>query len=335
MGDIDFVVMWVDGNDPAWQTERNNYLSPDVAQDGCSANRFRDWGLMKYWFRSVEKFAPWVHKVYFVTWGHTPEFLNLDAEKLVVVKHEDFMPEEYLPTFSANPIELNLHRIPGVSSQFVLFNDDMLLTRPVQPETFFKNNLPCAYYAEIPFVPSLDMGVFQPILFNDISVLNRNFDKGNTYKQNYKKYYDPCYLLKDKLRTFILHRINPDSFSAFKNFHCPAAYLKSTYETVWDKEFDVLNKTSSEKFRSDHDVNQYIMLWWQLLSGQFAPSKIDNKLYSISDKSVDDIINNIIHQTSDMICINDGDINADLDMLSKQIQHAFEIILPEKSSFEL
>ena len=25
---------------------------------------------LKYWFRGVEKFAPWVNKIYFITYGH-------------------------------------------------------------------------------------------------------------------------------------------------------------------------------------------------------------------------------------------------------------------------
>ena len=56
--DIDFVVLWVDGNDPEWQAQKARYQgkTPD---DSNAAHRFRDWGLMPYWFRAVEKFCPW------------------------------------------------------------------------------------------------------------------------------------------------------------------------------------------------------------------------------------------------------------------------------------
>ena len=66
MDKIDFVVTWVDGNDPEWLQERAQYM-PMRLDTGNAKNRFRDWGLMKYWFRGVEKFAPWVNHVYFVT----------------------------------------------------------------------------------------------------------------------------------------------------------------------------------------------------------------------------------------------------------------------------
>ena len=73
--DIDFVVLWVDGNDPEWRAEKAKYQGA-VTDDSNSVNRFRDWGLMPYWFRAVEKFTPWVHKIHFVTCGHVPEFLR-------------------------------------------------------------------------------------------------------------------------------------------------------------------------------------------------------------------------------------------------------------------
>ena len=125
MHKIDFVVTWVDGNDVAWQAEKIRY-SPKKTDSGNEENRFRDWGLMKYWFRGIEKFAPWVNHVYFITWGHVPEWLNLEHEKLSIIKHSDYIPDEYLPTFNSNVIELNLHRIPQLSEHFVLFNDDMI-----------------------------------------------------------------------------------------------------------------------------------------------------------------------------------------------------------------
>ena len=123
---IDFVVTWVDGNDPIWQAEKAKY-SPNKNADNRNV-RFRDWDNMQYWFRAVEKFAPWVNKIHFVTYGHLPKWLNTDNPKLNIVKHSDFIPKEYLPTFSSHSIELNLHRIEGLAERFVYFNDDMFLT---------------------------------------------------------------------------------------------------------------------------------------------------------------------------------------------------------------
>ena len=87
--DIDFVILWVDGNDPDWQAEKSRYQS-EKEDDSNTVNRYRDWNLLPYWFRAVENFAPWVRKIHFVTWGHVPKFLQLDNSKLHIVRHDEF-----------------------------------------------------------------------------------------------------------------------------------------------------------------------------------------------------------------------------------------------------
>ena len=75
--DIDFVVTWVDMNDPEWQKEFSKYSGDrNNIRNGVSEARFRDYGFLKYWFRGVEKFAPWVRKIHFVTSGQKPEWLD-------------------------------------------------------------------------------------------------------------------------------------------------------------------------------------------------------------------------------------------------------------------
>ena len=103
---IDFVIPWVDGSDPAWQKERDAKAAQLGSMERCDnrSERYRDWDNLRYWFRGVEKFAPWVHKIYFVTWGHLPEWLDVQHPKLVIVRHEDYIPKEYLPTFNSHTI---------------------------------------------------------------------------------------------------------------------------------------------------------------------------------------------------------------------------------------
>ena len=125
--DIDFVIIWVDGSDKKWLHEKNKYQKNSINID-AEINRYRDWDNLKYWFRGVEKYAPWVNNIFFVTWGHIPSWLNTNNPKLKIIKHTDFIPKEYLPTFSANPIELNLHRIEELSENFVFFNDDFFVS---------------------------------------------------------------------------------------------------------------------------------------------------------------------------------------------------------------
>ena len=59
-----------------------------------------------------------IQKIHFVTWGHIPEWLNTEHPKLNIVRHEDFIPEKFRPTFNSHTIEWNFHRIPGLAEKF-------------------------------------------------------------------------------------------------------------------------------------------------------------------------------------------------------------------------
>lgn len=330
---IDFVILWVDGNDPKWQSEKAKYNS-NINDDSNCASRYRDWGLLPFWFRSVEKFTPWVNKIHFVTWGHVPEFLNSDNSKLNIVKHTDFIPEEYLPTFSSHAIEMNIHRIPGLSEEFVYFNDDMFIIRNMDEKSFFHEGLPCTYGGEVPMAFRGDTDIWLHAAVNDMGVINNHFNKKEQVKSFKKKYISPSYRWQDNVRTFALEKLFPDNFLGFKNLHAPAAYLKKTFEEVWEAEKDLLNKTSSHKFRSADDINQWVMLWWQIASGAFSPYNTNNLVCSVNENTSDFVCSAIKNQRNDMICVNDGADESNFQYLSEELKSAFQTILPEKSSFE-
>lgn len=331
--DIDIVILWVDGADPAWLEKKRKYLPPAEA-DSDSINRYRDWGLLPCWFRAVEQFAPWVRKIHFVTWGHVPEFLNLDAPKLHVVRHEEFIPAEFLPTFSSHAIEMNIHRIPGLAEHFIYFNDDMFLLRPMAETDFFRDGLPCTYGGEVPWVFNGTVGVWEHAVANNMGVVNKHFPKRDAVADHGKKYLDKCYRWKDNLRTLMLQKLFPDHFTGFRNLHAPAAYLKKTFQEVWNAEPELLHSTCSDRFRQASNVNQWACLWWQVASGQFAPYVTDNLVDCVSDRSVDALCRCIENQEHAMICLNDPEGNVDVEPLAQKLRQAFEKLLPRKSEFE-
>lgn len=331
--DIDFVVLWVDGNDPQWQADKARYQGKTL-DDSNAAHRFRDWGLMPYWFRAVEKFCPWVRKVHFVTCGHVPAWLDLDCPKLNHVKHSDYIPAEYLPTFSANTIEMNIHRIPDLAEHFVFFNDDMFLTREMPREAFFREGLPCTYGGEVPVVFAGNPGIWQHLMVNDLRVINNHFRKSEQVARYRKKYTDSCYRWQDNIRTLALEKLFPEAFLGFKNLHAPAAFLKSTFTTLWEREPELLHRTCSNRFRSNEDVNQWLALWWQVADGCFMPHMVDNVVSDVTEETADGLCALISRQKHDMVCVNDPSDRVDFEKLSAQLKAAFEAILPEKCGFE-
>ena len=149
---IDFVVLWLDSSDPQWQKDYATY-SPH-AKFGKENVRFRDHDIFRYWFRAVEEYSPWVRKVFLITNGKFPDWINKDCSKLVLVEHSDYIPKQLLPTFNSGVIEIFLNRIQGLSEHFVYFNDDFYLNSPVKPEYYFKNGLPCDNNKELHVVIS-------------------------------------------------------------------------------------------------------------------------------------------------------------------------------------
>ena len=138
---IDVVIPWVDGNDPKWQKLKDEYKEMKSADK--SDSRYRDWNNLQYIFRGIEKFWPWVNRVFLITCGQKPQWLNENCEKLRLINHSDYIPKEYLPTFNSHTIELNLHRIEELGKYFIYMNDDFCPIRPLKPTDFFCDGLPC------------------------------------------------------------------------------------------------------------------------------------------------------------------------------------------------
>lgn len=331
--DIDVVVLWVDGNDPEWQKEKAKYQGIAV-DDSNSVNRFRDWNLMPYWFRAIEKFMPWVRTVHFVTCGHVPEWLDLDYPKLNHVRHEDFMPKNALPTFSSHALEMNIHRIPGLAEQFIYFNDDMFVLRPMPETSFFRDGLPCTYGGEVPLEVIGEQAVWQHAVVNNLGIINKHFSKKEQVEKYGEKYANSAYRWQDNFRTKVAEKLFPNLFIGFKNLHAPGAYTKSTFEQIWNSEPELLKRTTEHRFRSFDDVNQWVALWWQVASGNFAPFSTDNIVSCVDDTTIDNLCKIICDQHHDMICINDPEYEVDFEALSAKLQNAFAEILPDKSGFE-
>jgi hypothetical protein len=346
---IDFVIPWVDGNDPIWKKEFTQYSPTNKTLN--TASRFKDWNNLQYIFRAFEEFTPWVNKIFFITYGHLPSWLNVNHPKLVIIKHSDYIPQEYLPTFSSHPIELNLHRIKNLSEHFVYFNDDLFILEKLNPREFFIDNLP----VDIAILDTLHDGLIGHIVLNDIDIINKNFNrhvnpmlsKKKIVLNNLSKWFHPSYGLQS-LQTLFLLRWK--GHTGFISNHHPQPYLKSVFQEVWSKEFDRLEQTSSSKFRDNQDVNQYLFRYWQLVTASFSPGnfrEFATKRKQSEVRELGDALNvakDIDSKKYKMYCINDAtakgrytkeDINDENFEKSKQIiKNALNKVLPNKSDFE-
>lgn len=325
---MDIVVLWVDGDDPQWLSERAKFAPVDNSE-AVAQVRFRDWGLMRYWFRGVEKFAPWANNVYFVTWGHYPEWLNLENPKLKIIKHDDYIPQEYLPTFNSNVIELNLHRISELGEEFVLFNDDMFLLRPVKEADFFKKGLPCDMVRLGNVYSSSPEEVFAHTILNNVAIINKHFCKKQVERKYWRKFYSLKYG-KHLVRNMLLFPFS--YFSSFYDSHLPTSHLKSTFFEVWGKEQAFLENCGYHRFRDAKDATHWLFKCWRFCQGRFIPR--GNNWGGFFDIDSGDAIKAIENQKYKAVCLNDNSLCINFEETQKKVIAAFEKVLPEKSSFE-
>lgn len=336
--DIDVVIPWVDPTDKEWQASKNKFLK-DLNNDKVdnSENRFRDWDNFKYVFRGIEKYMPWVHKIYLITCGQVPHWMNKEADdRLVIVNHSDYIPKEYLPTFSSHPIELNLHRIKELSEHFIYLNDDYFVINETSPEDFFVDGLPCDYALEDPITPD-HKDIFNNILINNMVLLNSHYDRRTVLKEQKKKFYSMC----DK-KAFVTNMcfrpLKRNHFFGLHYSHLASNILKSTIEKVWAENKEILEATSCHKFRNADDVNQFIFKNEQYVTGKFHPYNMNSfgraiQLDDTVEGAVEDVCRTITDSGYKMICINDCNIE-DFDNTRTKINAALEKILPNPSVWE-
>lgn len=329
---IDFIIYWVDGNDKKWQEKRNLY-SPTKTQD-AGVNRYRDWENLKYLFRGIEKFAPWVHKVYFVSDNQIPEWLNVQCPKLKIIDHKDYMPQEYLPTFNSRPIELNFHRIRGLSEQFVVFNDDFFITNYVKPTDFFVNGKPKDILMEYPVMCGGNTITFSNVLVNEFNMLGKYFNRKEYRKKLRKKILSVKYG-KYFFYNMLLYMLPYPRFFGLLTPHFARPYLKSSFKELWELEGSALDELCRNKFKSRDDMNIYIFRIWNILKGNFIPANVFKmgKAFMIN-KEDPTLYKTIEQQKYKLICINDDCPDQYFERIKNRIIVSFEKILPEKCSFE-
>lgn len=329
---IDLVLPWVDGNDSNWRRERDKYLSKKPIDE----TRYEPWDNLQYIFRAIEENMSWINKIFFVTWGHLPDWLNTKCEKLCIVKHEDYIPEQYLPTFNSNVIELNYFRIKDLSENFILFNDDLIPLQSMPMTYYFKDGFPCEEAVETHFLlkESENKEVshwWNYSNVNNMIIINKHFNKLTVIKENYAKWFNPIYgeRLKQNLSMYYWH-----NFESFVYSHEAAPMKKTVLKEIWEKEYETLDYACHNRFRDSSDVTHRLATMWQICSGQFTPHKFEGKFFLVEKEKVDEIVNAIKKKKYPIICLNERTEDS-FEFIKQEINAALQEVYPQKSSFEL
>ena len=90
--DIDVIITWVDGNDEALNAKRAAYITPEEAneKDIAAPTRYANRGEINWCIRSINKFMPWVRRIFLVTDGQNPDIqsripIEIIDHKVIIV----------------------------------------------------------------------------------------------------------------------------------------------------------------------------------------------------------------------------------------------------------
>lgn len=250
---IDAVITWVDGDDPKHRAKRMKYGNQSIhdAEDVAGSTRFNSLGEIFYCVASLNRFAPWIHKIYIVTDEQDPcvePFLKEHFPEgyipVEIVDHKTIFRgyEQYLPTFNSISIETMTWRIPGLSEHYIEFNDDLILSSPITPEDFFLPNGKSVCYAT-PY--NMQWTKFTRWIKSDKDGRKRVTFKGNMYN---------AALMANQRFTFL------------KLVHTPKALRKSFYEKYFTERPEMLAKNISHRFRHADQFTPQELQYLSLMS---------------------------------------------------------------------
>lgn len=293
---MDIVITYVNGLDPEWQKDYARMIGKEVL-----TKRYRDWGTLPYLFRGIENCMPFIENVFLVVAreSQVPAWVNRKTVKMVL--HEDIMPAEYLPVFNSTAIEMFLHRIEGLSEEYIYLNDDFFPLLPCEPTDFFQDGKAATRMAH----HLCTMGNLFRIHTKRSDRLARNAaDAGNA-----------------------LIYIRPQ--------HTCAPMLRSVCEELFAKcEKEI--RASISPVRAEYNYNQYIFTDYAYFTGRTFRKTISNRHISMSLTTADRLTNAITKPTHKIACINDTEMSEQKFMLYHEVLHkAFQSRFPNKSRFEL
>ena len=123
--------------------------------------------------------------------------------------------------------------------------------------------------------------------------------------------------------------------------HLPSNFLKSTFEEIWTKEGEELDRTCRARFRRPDDYTQWLMQDWQRAKGVFVPIAPQlNQVIGLGAAygkqwTPAQVAHIIVGQKFRQVCLND-DVGSEegFEFWRDVVRDAFEKLLPERCAFE-
>ncbi|TCQ89379.1 Stealth-like protein [Rahnella sp. JUb53] len=267
--EIDLVYTWVNSNDTNWLKSKNLHVpSGDTCLQSFSTDeaRFENHNEIFYSLLGVAKYMPWVRKIFIITDNQIPKTPKSLVDKIKIIDHKEIIPSEYLPTFNSHVIEAHLHKIPELSENFIYFNDDFFVSRPLKPSHFYRSNGLCSIFVSAKSLKQMDSkGV-------STATLTASNNCNKLFMENFNVSFD----------TPLTHTYVP--------------LKKSAYNLAFDVFEKEIEEFSVNKFRGDNDLNMatFLVPYLQYIKGIATPHLDISYYFNIRSPNAKSLYNNLM-----------------------------------------
>lgn len=312
---IDVVYTWVDGNDPVWnekRTIRAAEIGKQLHRLSNSPTRYTNRDELRYSLRSLYYYAPWIRRIFLVTDGQVPPWYTGDSDALTLVSHRELFPDpDPLPTFNSHAIESVLHRIPGLSEQFLYMNDDVFFSSVVHAESFFEVSGIARTFLSRSMIPFCDEN--RSDIASEWGAMNANR------------------LLYDAYGTMM----------PYKTKHTPIPLRKSLLESLESRfplHFDRLRRAP---FRTTNDLapTSSLHAYFGIAEGMVVRGDIAYRYLNLARPDLERALNTITYSRHAMVyCLNDTEIenHAEFDWANQEalVTSFLDMMYPYQAPWE-
>ena len=258
---IDFVVPYVNNKDIVWRNDyinfcKKNNLNQKIVE--LLGNRYGGLTFIYYQLQLINKNMPWINKIYLLLSNKEQVIHSLLPKNVVVVYHNQFIPNKYLPTFNSTTIEMFLWNIKDLSEHFIYANDDMLPIRPLKPSDFFGRQKIKINWRERDLM--VNNNVFGHQCYNNCVALTKelkiDFQKNyillpiHSFTPMIKSH---CVYAFELIKNYILPHIRAFRTEYQYNQYIYPLYERFKYGTL-DTKLDFLYTELREDFDFNHDI---------------------------------------------------------------------------------
>lgn len=315
--DVDIVYTWVDGFDPAWQQRRNHAwqsqqsgkaaesYKPERHRTSTDESRYVSTEELRYSMRSVFQYANWVRRIFVVTDGQVPYWLDTNHPKIQIVDHRELLPDS---VFNSHAIESALHRIPGLAEHYLYLNDDVFFGRLAFPTDFFHANGIAKFFpSDLPIDPGPATALDLPIMAaakNGRDLIEQRFGLAVTTK--------------------IRHTVHPQ--------------LRSVIEKMEKENPESFEHVGTSLFRSPQDLSVASSLhhWYAYALGRSVPAEPNYLYLNITDKHAGQTLDALASlQRYDTFCLNQEETAPNSDRARRELRRFFPKYFPLPAPWEI